>query len=149
MNTSAMGAPVPGKTEEGIFREVCLRRIEELTPLLDEVVAELTGMGYSPTDCLGARMVLGEAIVNGLQHGNQGDPAKRVRVCYWIDPDTLLAEVEDEGRGFDPARVPDPTAPENLEKPSGRGLLLMRQYTNWLRFHGRGNRLSLCKLRCP
>jgi serine/threonine-protein kinase RsbW len=59
----------------------------------------------------------------------------------------MLVEVEDEGPGFDPGQVPDPTAPENWDKPSGRGLLLMRHFTTWMRYHGRGNRVTLCKHR--
>ncbi len=98
-------------------------------------------------DCLAIWLALEEAILNGLQHGNLGDRTKRVRVRYRLGPDAVLAEVEDEGPGFDPTRVPDPTAPENLEKPSGRGLLLIRHYTTWHCYHGRGNRLTLCRHR--
>jgi serine/threonine-protein kinase RsbW len=131
------------------MREVSLRRLEDVAPLLNEVVAALSLLEYSPTDCLGVRLALGEAIVNGLKHGNQSDPTRRVRVCFWIDAEAVVAEVEDEGPGFDPARVPDPTAAENLEKTSGRGLLLMRRYTTWLRYNNRGNRVTLCKRRRP
>ena len=58
-----------------------------------------------------------------------------------------MIEVEDEGRGFDPSHVPDPTLPENLERPNGRGLLLMRRSMTWVRYTGRGNRVTLCKRR--
>jgi serine/threonine-protein kinase RsbW len=146
MNTVVIAAPAE-QAGDGTLREVSLCRIEELSPLLNEVAAALDRLGFTPTDCLGARLALGEAVVNGLRHGNACDPAKRVRVCYWVGPAALLAEVEDEGPGFDPASVPDSTALANLEKPSGRGLLLMRHYTTWLRFHGRGNRVTLCKVR--
>jgi serine/threonine-protein kinase RsbW len=70
-------------------------------------------------------------------------------VRYAVGPEEVLGEVEDEGPGFDPERVPDATAPENLEKSSGRGLLLMRRFTTWLRYHGRGNRVTLCKRLMP
>src|SRR5258708_1481658 len=110
------------KVREGILREVSVRRVEELPPLLSEVEAALIGLGYTPVSRRGVGLALGEAVVNGLRHGNQGGPTKRVRVCYWVDTEALIAEVEDEGPGFDLAGVPDPTAWEYLERPTGRGL---------------------------
>jgi serine/threonine-protein kinase RsbW len=136
---------LPSTIFDGTYREVYLRRAEELAPFLEEVAAALAGLGCTPDACRDVRVALHEAVVNGLQHGNQGDPAKRVRVLYRLGPDALVAEVEDEGPGFDPDGVPDPTAPENLEKTSGRGLLMMRHFMTWVRFSGRGNRVTLCK----
>jgi serine/threonine-protein kinase RsbW len=93
------------------------------------------------------RLALEEAVVNGLRHGNQGDPSKCVRVLYRVAPEAVLAEVQDEGAGFDPARVPDPTLPENVDRPGGRGLVLMRHFMTWVEFSARGNRVTLCKRR--
>jgi serine/threonine-protein kinase RsbW len=126
---------------------VSLHRAAEVAPLLDKVVATLAALGYPAHDCHGVRLALEEAIVNGLRHGNRGDPAKRVRVGYRVRPDVLLAFVEDEGPGFDSEGVPDPTLPENLDRPGGRGLLLMRHYMTWVCFSGRGNRVTLAKRR--
>jgi serine/threonine-protein kinase RsbW len=103
--------------------------------------------GYPAKDLFAVRLVLTEALANAIRHGNRNDPAKEVRVCYHVSAERVLAEVEDQGAGFDPEQVPDPLAPENLGRPSGRGLLLMRFYTTWLRFNGRGNRLTFGKLR--
>ena len=135
------GAPCRG----GYAGEVSLRRAAEVVPFLDGLVAALAGLGYPSRDCAAVRLALEEAVVNGLRHGNGGDPTKRVRVRCLLWPDALLAEVEDEGPGFDPGRVPDPTLPENLDRPGGRGLLLMRHYMTWVRFSGRGNCVTLCK----
>src|SRR5262249_45356542 len=118
--------PLPTPGLEGPYREVSLRRSKDLPPLADDVFAALTGAGYSPGDCFAVRLALEEAIVNGLRHGNGGDPSKCVRVRYRVTPEAVLAEVEDEGPGFDPDGLPDPTLPENLEKASGRGLQLLR-----------------------
>jgi serine/threonine-protein kinase RsbW len=126
-------------------QEVSLRRSAELEPFLDVVTGALTGLGYSPQDQFGVRLALEEAIVNGLRHGNGGDPRKRVRVRYRVRAEALLAEVEDEGPGFDLDDVPDPTLAENLLHSGGRGLLLMRHFMTWVRYHGRGNRVTLCK----
>ena len=129
----------------GPCREVSLRRSEEVSPFLDDVVAALAGLGYSPRDCTGVRLALEEAPVNALRHGNGGDPAKQVRVRYHIGPEAVLATVEDEGLGFDPDRMADPTLPENVERPGGRGLLLMRHFMGWVRLPRRGNCVTLCK----
>src|SRR6516225_763376 len=125
----------------GLFGEVNLCRPEEAAPFLEAVAAALAALGYPPRDCLGVRLALEEAVVNGLRHGNGGDPAKLVRVRYLLGADDVLAEVEDEGPGFDPGGVADPTAAENRERTDGRGLLLMRHYMTWVRFSARGNRV--------
>jgi serine/threonine-protein kinase RsbW len=105
----------------------------------------MAAAGYPEKDLFRLRLALEEALVNAVKHGNRGDPAKQVRVRYQVTRERTLAEVEDEGEGFDPGQVHDPLAPENLERPGGRGLLLMRSFMTWCRFHGRGNRVTLCK----
>jgi serine/threonine-protein kinase RsbW len=134
---------------EDTWRQASLRRPDEVAPLVDRVAVAMAAHDYPQRTCWEMRLVLEEALANALRHGNGGDPAKRVRVCYRVGAADVLVGVADEGPGFDPAAVPDPTASENLEKPSGRGLLLMRHYSTWLRYHGRGNRLTLCKRRPP
>jgi serine/threonine-protein kinase RsbW len=105
------------------------------------VAAALARLGYPGGDVFGVRVALEEAIVNGLRHGNANDPAKGVRVRCYVGPEVMLAEVEDEGPGFDPARL------EKLAHFTGRGLVLMRQYLSWVQFSGRGNHVTLCKRR--
>jgi serine/threonine-protein kinase RsbW len=132
---------------EALEQEVSLCRSEEVAPFLAGIASILANLGYSSRDRMGLELALEEAIVNGLRHGNDGDPSKRVRVNFRVTRQAVLFDVEDEGPGFDPNRVPDPTLPENLERPSGRGLLLMRTYTTWVRFSARGNRVTLYKCR--
>ena len=139
----------PGPLGFGHGARVSLRRGEEVVPLLEEVAATMEALGYSPRDVAGLCLGLEEAVVNGLRHGNGSDPRKQVVVRYCVTAEEVLAEVEDEGPGFDPARVPDPRLPENLDRPGGRGLLLMRHYLSWVRFSGRGNRVTLCKRPSP
>jgi serine/threonine-protein kinase RsbW len=67
-----------------------------------------------------------EAVVNAIVHANREDEARRVTLEIALDPGGLEVCVRDEGRGFDPARVPDPCAPENLSRSTGRGIFLMR-----------------------
>ena len=67
-----------------------------------------------------------EAVVNAIVHGNRGDPGRPVEVQLTCDGEDLVIRVADRGAGFDPAGVADPLLPENLARPGGRGLLLMR-----------------------
>jgi serine/threonine-protein kinase RsbW len=119
----------------------------EVVPLVETIAAEMAAVGYPEHDVFSMRLALEEAIVNGLQHGNKLDPAKYVHVRYHISEEQVLAEIEDQGKGFDPEDVPDPTALENVEKVTGRGVLLILHYTTWARYSRRGNRVTLCK--CP
>jgi serine/threonine-protein kinase RsbW len=69
-----------------------------------------------------------EAVVNAIKHGNQGDEGKRVALTFVLEPRTLEVVVRDEGVGFDPNTVPNPTAEENLLKAGGRGIFFMRSF---------------------
>jgi serine/threonine-protein kinase RsbW len=101
--------------------------------------------GYGERDIFGVRLSLEEAVVNAIRHGHRGDTSKAVAVRFFVDAAQVFAEVADEGPGFDPALVPDPLAPENLERPSGRGVFLMRHYMTSVQFNERGNCVTLCK----
>lgn len=102
---------------------------------------------YEDKEIFGIRLALEEAIVNAIKHGNQMDNAKKVHVFFRVDPDRFDVGVTDEGPGYDPEDVPDPLADENLERPSGRGLLLMRHYMTEVTIHPPGNRLTMSKVR--
>lgn len=119
---------------------------EEAFPLIDELSTAMADDGYGDKDIFGMRLILEEAIVNAIKHGNRYDPNRHVQVRWSIAPGRVLAEVEDEGAGFDPFEVPDPTDAENLERPCGRGLLLIRSYATWVRYNDRGNRVTVCKM---
>ena len=89
------------------------------------------------------RLALEEALTNALRHGNQGDASKSITVRMLVHEDRIAIHIMDEGRGFDPSAVPDPTASENLEIPSGRGLMLMRAYMSDIVYHPPGNHVEL------
>ncbi len=75
-----------------------------------------------------------EAVNNAIYHGNKSDPNKKVHVGFETTPQTITFSVRDEGPGFDFNNVPDPTEPENLEKPSGRGIFLMKALADGVLF---------------
>lgn len=92
------------------------------------------------------RLALEEALVNAIKHGNQMDRAKAVHVSYRFLADRFEIHITDEGQGFDPADVPDPTDVENLERPCGRGLMLMRHYMSEVAYNARGNSVHMVKV---
>lgn len=100
---------------------------------------------FSETEIFSIKLALEEAIVNAIKHGNQMDRTKKVRVAYRVLPSQFDIRIADEGPGFDPLDVPDPTAPENLERPCGRGLLLMRHYMSVIEYVGAGNIVVMSK----
>jgi len=77
---------------------------------------------------------LREAVANAIRHGNRQDPTRKVQVDLAIQDGRVTMRVEDEGNGFDPAAVPDPTSPENLLRPSGRGIFYIRQFMSQVEF---------------
>jgi serine/threonine-protein kinase RsbW len=86
---------------------------------------------------------LTEAVNNAIQHGNQNDVSKVVSVSCDKVQTVLYCEISDEGPGFDPNALPDPTAPENLEKPGGRGVFLMRQLSDRVFYKNNGSTVTL------
>ena len=119
----------------------------ELAPVLDTLTGSLEAAGYSRKEVFGIRLAVEEAVVNSIKHAHGGDPRMTVRFRFRATPERFVAEVEDEGPGFDPGAVPDPLAPENLERDCGRGLLLIRSYMTSVVHNAAGNRVTLCKER--
>jgi serine/threonine-protein kinase RsbW len=83
----------------------------------------------------GLLLAVTEAVTNAIIHANKCDETKKVTMNVLKDNHKLIITVKDEGKGFDPAKVPDPTAPENLLKDSGRGLYLMKIYMDELKYN--------------
>jgi serine/threonine-protein kinase RsbW len=76
-----------------------------------------------------------EATTNAIIHANKSDKTKMVKVEAIVDRSKLIVKIKDEGKGFDPSKVPDPTHPENLLKDSGRGVYLMRVYMDDVKYN--------------
>jgi serine/threonine-protein kinase RsbW len=84
-----------------------------------------------------------EAVNNAIIHGNKCNPEKKVKVYYEVDGDRIMFSVADEGIGFDYYNLPDPTAPENIEKPSGRGVFLMKHLADQVIFADNGKTVEM------
>ncbi|HCY77026.1 MAG TPA: ATP-binding protein [Ignavibacteriales bacterium] len=92
-------------------------------------------LGLDPEKINGLLLAVTEATTNAIIHGNKNNKLKMVRIYVYVDNSTLTVKIKDEGKGFDPSIVPDPTDPENLLKDSGRGLYLMRVYMDGLTYN--------------
>ncbi len=90
--------------------------------------------GFDDENCQRIAMSVREAVVNAVLHGNAYDPKKKVSVSYEANGDALVIRIADQGGGLDPETVPDPLAPENLLKQSGRGIFLIRSFMDEVRF---------------
>ncbi len=107
------------------------------------LIEDIESSSYDPTSCFAVRLALEEALTNAYKHGNKEDPNKSVIVDSSIEPHRIVIEIQDEGSGFDPGTVPDPTAEENLEIPSGRGLVLMQSFMTTVEVVAPGNRIRM------
>ena len=122
-------------------------KLEAARAVEEEILNGVAAAGYDDSDGFAVRLALEEAVNNAIKHGNRGNAAKRVRIGYEVTADRICFQVSDEGAGFDPLGVSDPTADENLENPSGRGIMLMKAYMDEVQYNPRGNEVRLVKLK--
>jgi serine/threonine-protein kinase RsbW len=111
----------------------------EARRVLERLENELRSCEVPDRDTFSIVMAIEEALINAIKHGNQLDPAKKVHVTFRIEGPWCTVEIRDEGPGFDPEDVPDPTEVENLERPCGRGLLMMRHYMHVVEYKSGGS----------
>ncbi len=93
------------------------------------------------------QLALEEALTNAVKHGNCCDPCKEVTVRFAVDDHRAVIIVRDEGAGFEPARIPDPTQPDRLPLPNGRGIMLLRAYMDEIEYRDCGRELYMVKRR--
>ena len=104
----------------------------------------LAGHQTTQTARFRLRVVLSEALSNAIVQGNREDRTKWVDVRAELKPDAIRVWVTDEGAGFDPASIPEPIRPEQLDEARGRGLYLIRKLVDVVQFNERGN--SICMI---
>ena len=114
-----------------------------------QVREEVERAGYDLDAQFAVKLALEEAMINAIKHGNQLDPEKRVHVEWHVSPETIEIIIEDEGPGFDRSTVPDPTTGENLEKLTGRGILLIESFMHKAEWSKEGRRLRLVRHNAP
>ena len=115
--------------------------------LVDALLEQLEALQWSRRDIFGVHLAVDEALINAILHGNAMDDAKHVRFCCRLSPEKVRVEITDEGPGFNPDSLPDPTDAEHLNCPGGRGVLLMRSFMSRVEFRDHGNHVVLEKVR--
>ena len=110
-----------------------------------KVMGQIDCSQYSKDDCFGIHLSLEEALTNAIKHGNKNNKSKSVTLKFSISPEKVDLFIEDQGSGFDPDSIPDPREEKNLCKVSGRGLLLMKSYMDFVEFNQRGNIVHMVK----
>jgi serine/threonine-protein kinase RsbW len=115
--------------------------------LLDDVLQRLESLDWGCHDIFGVHLAIDEALVNAIDHGNCHDETKHVRFTCRVSPERIHVEITDEGPGFDPDALPDPTTPCRIGRPGGRGVLLMRAFMSHVEFCDHGSRVVLEKER--
>lgn len=126
-------------------------RLRNVRPELDQAASAIVDaaekMGYPCASCFALRLAIEEAVSNAFHHGHRNlDPEADIELAWEVSPERITIVVEDQGPGFDPKTLPDPTTEANIEKPSGRGLLLIRAYMSRVDFNDAGNRVTMVYL---
>jgi len=119
--------------------------ISLMNGILDYLMERVEKIGVVNSENSNLFIALDEAFVNAVKHGNKFDATKLVRITAEVSPKEARFTIEDEGEGFNVAEIPDPTNVENLFKASGRGVLIIHNVMDEVRYNERGNRLEMIK----
>lgn len=137
-----MSEPARRRVEIGLRVPTDLDVVEEA---VDLIARHCVASGVAPRAArFQVRVALCEALANAMVYGNKLDPTKRVDVSVHVDDNVVRVCVEDQGDGFDPTVVPDPTDPDRVEAVDGRGLFLIRQLADEVYHNDQGN--SICMI---
>ena len=137
-------------SKEPFAQRFVLRNARDEIERVEQAILEaVEGNKFDSSCCFGIRLALEEALSNAFKHGNLEDPDKTVQVDCRITESRIELEVLDQGLGFDPAVVPNPTEEENVEIPAGRGLTLMKAFMTSVTIHPPGNRVEMIYKRTP
>ena len=124
---------MPSVTEE-TTRLVLPSRIESVAQAAAAAGEVAKRSGLDQETAYSIDMALREAVTNAVVHGNKRDESKTVTIVFTSSPGALEIEVSDQGNGFDPGSIPDPTVGENVLKTSGRGIFFMRTFMDDVRW---------------
>jgi serine/threonine-protein kinase RsbW len=121
---------------------------EDIERAEEGLLEGLKTLNYPDAAVFAVRLSIEEALVNAFKHGHKGlPPDTKIEFSYRLSPDRVQIDIIDQGPGFKPEAVRDPTLDENLEIPNGRGLLLMRAYMESVEYLGRGNHVRMVYVR--
>lgn len=111
---------------------------------VEQIIEELKEAYQIPEDIYGNILVsITEAVNNAIRHGNKLDPQKKVDFSFEASEKAYQFRIIDQGKGFDPDKIPDPTLPENIAKPDGRGIFIMRNLSDQVEFEDKGRKVEI------
>jgi serine/threonine-protein kinase RsbW len=123
-----------------MYRKIKIGSEADNIRIVENAIDETTTLIGISQDCYGKILVCAmEAVNNAIMHGNKSNPEKNVEIEINFKNDELKISVTDEGNGFNPSNVPDPTTPENIEEINGRGIYLMSHLADKIEYNERGN----------
>jgi serine/threonine-protein kinase RsbW len=129
-----------------VFSETIPSQIDMVEPVIGRALKMIAEQGCVDGQSTAAELALREALANAILHGNKAEPKKRVQLDCYHEPDgALLFVVQDEGQGFDPEVVRDPTRPENLFRTRGRGIYLIKHFMDEVEFRHGGREVRMRK----
>jgi len=115
--------------------------------MIDRYIKVLEQYGWEGRDLFQVQLAVEEAIVNAITHGNNESPDKAVEIELHVSRDSTSMRVLDQGSGFCPDTLPDPTADDRLETPHGRGVMLMKEMMDEVEYNAVGNQVRMVKNR--
>jgi serine phosphatase RsbU (regulator of sigma subunit)/anti-sigma regulatory factor (Ser/Thr protein kinase) len=118
---------------------------EEMDRAVAVILSTMDSLGYPDESIRKMKIVLTELLANAIDHGNRKDHSKKVTIGHIVNRKKAIISIVDEGDGFDPKSVPDPTLPENVVKDCGRGLYIVNKYVDSVAFNSKGNRVTVTK----
>jgi serine/threonine-protein kinase RsbW len=115
--------------------------------IVRQIVPSLQANNFTEEDVFAVHLAIEEAFINAVKHGNKMEQSKAVKIDYSIESDKIEICMTDEGEGFDPEVIPDPRYGDNLYKPAGRGMLLMRSFMDVVEYSKQGNSVRMIRYR--
>ena len=138
--------PSPDPSQEGSFRTIRINSTLQEAKLPEaEILSDVRRYGYCEEAEFAIKLALEEAMTNAVRHGNDNDASKQVTVRFDVNAERAIIIVRDEGNGFIPEDVPDPTTDDRLSIPNGRGIMLMRAYVDEIEYRDNGCELYMMK----
>ena len=120
-------------------------RLEIISQTIDELLTQVDKTLFSKDDFFHIRLCLEEALVNAMKHGNKLNPDLNVELTAETDSKGLMITIVDQGDGFDHEDVDDPTKEQNLRKPSGRGVFIVKTHVDQVEFFNQGRGIKMTK----
>ncbi len=141
-----MVTPEPDPNVERTFHTIQVKSTFREAKLPEgEILKHVRAHGFCEEAIFAIKLALEEAMTNAVKHGNAGDASKDITVRFAVNAERAVIIVRDEGVGFEPESVPDPTTADRLSLPNGRGIMLMNAYMDDVQYRNNGREVYLVK----